>query len=110
MVRDTIDMIEKRIRESTSIPDNNKTELLRLVEDLDSEVKQLSKTHGEDAASVAGFAKAAAHEATRKQQNPSLMKIALEGLTKSVEKFEESHPKLVETVHNITATLSNYGL
>ncbi len=110
MIRDTIDMITKRIRDARSIPEENKAELLRLVKDLDSEVAQLSKTHGEEAASVAGFAGAAAHEATRKQQNPSLMKIALEGLTRSVEQFEESHPKLVETVHNITATLSNYGM
>ncbi len=109
-MRDTIQNIEKRIEQSQAIPKESKAELLRMMKDLDREVQTLSQTNRDEAASVAGFASAATHEATRKEKNPSLLKIALDGLSKSVEQFEQSHPTLVETVHNITATLSNYGL
>ena len=62
---------------------------------LKSEVAELSKTHGEEAQSIAGFTELSAHEATRTEQNPELLRLSLEGLGSSVQSFERSHPRLV---------------
>jgi len=70
----------------------------------------LSKTHAEQAESIAGFTEVSAREATREQQNPQLLKLSLEGLNSSVEEFENSHPKLVHIVNSISTTLANLGI
>ena len=41
---------------------------------------------------------------------PELLKLSLEGLSASVQQFETSHPRLVETVNAISLMLSNSGL
>ena len=90
--------------------DERKRELLQLMATLKSEVAELSKTHGEQAQSIAGFTEISAHEATRTEQNPELLKLSLEGLGSSVQGFEESHPRLVQIVNAISSTLSNLGI
>jgi hypothetical protein len=81
-----------------------------LVGTLKSEVAALSKTHGEQAESIAGFADLSTHEATRAEQNPRLLKLSLEGLGSSVKELEDSHPRLVQIVNAISNTLSNLGI
>ncbi|HEX7576724.1 MAG TPA: DUF4404 family protein, partial [Verrucomicrobiae bacterium] len=75
-----------------------------------TEVGALSKTHGEQAESIAGFAQLSAHEATRGAQNPQLRELSVRGLQSSVEGFEKSNPRLVEIVNRISNTLSNLGI
>src|SRR6266496_2106260 len=91
MIEDTIGKIETRLQAADSIPEDRRDELLNLLNTLKSEVAELSKTHGEQAESIAGFAEISAHEATRSEQNPQLLKLSLEGLNSSVQGFEESH-------------------
>ncbi len=110
MIEKTIGEIEAKIRGSSSIGEERKHELLRLLGTLKSEVGSLEKTHDEQARSIAEFAKISAHEATRKEQNPQLREISVRGLQSSVEGFEQSHPKLVQIVNNISNTLSNLGI
>ena len=75
-----------------------------------SEVAELSKTHDEEAQSIAGFTQVSAHEATRDEPNPALLKHSLDGLAASVEGFEQSNPRLVDIVNRICTTLSNLGI
>lgn len=110
MIEDTIGKIESRIQGADSIKEDRRQELLHLLATLKSEVADLSKTHGEQAQSIAGFAEVSAHEATRSEQNPQLLKLSLQGLTSSVEELEESHPRLVQLVNTISNTLSNLGI
>ncbi len=110
MIEDTIGKIEARIQGAESIKDERRQELLHLLATLKSEVADLSRTHGEQAQSIAGFAEVSAHEATRSEQNPQLLKLSLQGLTSSVEELEESHPRLVQLVNTISNTLSNLGI
>jgi hypothetical protein len=109
MIQDTISKIEARIGQS-AVKDESKTELLTLLGTLKSEVAELSKTHGEEAQSIAGFTQVSAHEATREEPNPALMKHSLDGLSASVGGFEKSHPQLVAIVNRICTTLSNLGI
>jgi hypothetical protein len=110
MIEDTIGKIENRIRSAEAVKDERRQELLQLLGTLKSEVAELSKTHGEQAQSIAGFAEVSTHEATRAEQNPELLKLSLEGLGSSAREFEESHPRLVQIVNAISNTLSNLGI
>ena len=110
MIEDTLQQIESRLRSSESVPKERRAELLKLLTTLKSEVAELSKTHGEEAQSIAGFTNISAHEATRAEQNPELLSLSLKGLTSSVEGFESSHPQLVRIVNSISQTLSNLGI
>ncbi len=109
MIQDTISKIEARIGHS-AVKDESKAELLTLLGTLKSEVAELSKTHDEEAQSIAGFTQVSAHEATREEPNPELVKHSLEGLSASVDGFEKSHPNLVAIVNRICTTLSNLGI
>ena len=110
MVQNTIEKIEEKIRTNNSLNPKNKTELLDLLATLKPEITKLSVAKSEHAESIAGFVERSAHEATRKEQNPTLLKIATEGLSASVKGFESSHPKLVETVNYIANAFANIGL
>lgn len=110
MIEDTIGKIEARIEGSDAIKEDRRHELLELLGTLKSEVAELSKTHGEQAESIAGFTEVSAHEATRVEQNPELLELSLEGMSSSVREFEESHPRLVQVVNAISNALSNLGI
>ncbi len=110
MIQDTIGKIEARIEGADAIKADRRRELMQLLGTLKSEVAELSKTHGEQAQSIAGFTQLSAHEATRAEQNPELLKLSLDGLTSSVRGFEESHPRLVQIVNAISHTLANLGI
>lgn len=109
MIQDTLSKIEARIGQS-GVKDDSKAELLTLLGTLKSEVAELSKTHGEEAQSIAGFTQVSTHEATREEPNPELVKHSLDGLSASVSGFEKSHPQLVAIVNRICTTLSNLGI
>jgi Mg2+ and Co2+ transporter CorA len=110
MIEDTIGEIETRIQGADAIKEERRKELLQLLGTLKSEVAKLSQTHGEQAESIAGFTQLSAHEATRTEQNPELLKLSLDGLGSSVRGFEESHPRLVRIVNAISNTLANLGI
>jgi hypothetical protein len=110
MIEETLLQIKRRIEDSDSVKEKNRKELLDLVSVLESEIEQLSATHREHAESILRFAQASAHEATRKEKNPDLQKMSLEGLQASVHGFEGSHPRLVEVVNSISTALSNLGI
>lgn len=110
MIQDTISKIEERIRAAEAVGGENKAELLKLLAALKSEVSGLSKTHSEEAQSIAGFTAVSAHEATREERNPELVDLSIKGLSSSVQGFEDTHPRLVQVVNSICTTLSNLGI
>ena len=110
MIEDTLQQIETRLKSSESVREDRRAELLSLLTTLKAEVAELSKTHSEEAQSIAGFTNISAHEATRSEQNPELLNLSLKGLSSSVEGFESSHPQLVRIVNSISQTLSNLGI
>jgi hypothetical protein len=110
MIEDTIGKIEAKIQSAEAIKEDRRRELVQLLGTLKSEVAALSKTHGEQAESIAGFAEVSTHEATRTEPNPRLLKLSLEGLGSSVSELEKSHPRLVQIVNAISNTLSNLGI
>ena len=110
MIEKTISEIEAQIGGADSVSAERKAELLKLLGTLKTEVAELSKTHGEQADSIAGFARVSAHEATRTEQNAELRELSLKGLRSSAEGFEKSHPRLVQIVNRISQTLADLGI
>jgi hypothetical protein len=110
MIEDTISKLETRIQAADAIKEERRQELLQLLGTLKTEIQLLSKTHEEQAQSIARFAEVSTHEATRSAQNPELLDLSLEGLRSSVGEFEKTHPKLVQLVNSISNTLSNLGI
>ena len=110
MIRTTIESIEKKIANADSMGEEEKKELLKLLSTLETEVLDLSKTHPEEAESIAGFTQVSAHEATRGQRNEQLVHLSIKGLTSSIEGFENTHEELVRIVNSIAYILSNMGL
>ena len=110
MIRDTISEIEARLQNSSSLSPETRRELTELLAKLKGEVTELARTHADQAASIAGFVQTSAHEATRSEKNEQLLKLSLDGLSTSVEGFEQSHPDLVQIVNRICTTLANLGI
>ncbi len=110
MTEDTLTNIEAKIRASDSITEERRSELLQLLGTLKSEISTLSKTHEEQAQSIAGFTELSTHEATRAEKNPQLLQLSLKGLSSSVDGFEKSHPRLVQSVNTISNMLANWGV
>lgn len=110
MIKERIDKIENAVQGAVNLPAETKQELLALLSELKAEVAPLNATHGEDADSIARFADASFHEATRSARKPQQAAAALSGLSASVEGFEASHPRLVQIVDRIALTLSNMGI
>lgn len=110
MIEDTIAKIEARLQSTEALKDDKRAELQQLLAKLKAEVAALSKTHAEQAESIAGFTEISTREATRETQNPQSLKLSLDGLKSSVEEFESSHPKLVQIVNTISKTLSDLGI
>ncbi|MFP3998989.1 MAG: DUF4404 family protein [Desulfobacterales bacterium] len=110
MLKHTLAILEEKIKTSKNIPDDKKQEYYDLLNRLNEEVSNLAETDLEKAESIKKFAKASAHEATRKELNPNLLKASLEGLYESVREFHTSHPRLVETVNDISMFLSKLGI
>jgi len=76
MIENTISEIEAKISGAESVSAERKAELLKLLGTLKTEVAKLSETHGEQADSIAGFARLSAHEATRVDKNPQLRELS----------------------------------
>jgi len=110
MLEKTISELEERIKKADALKSQERTALLKLIGELKVEITNLSKTHEEEANSIAGFTQITAHEALRQERNSGLLKIAQEGLEKSVEDFELTHPTLVNTIREISDVLSNLGI
>ena len=110
MIRTTIESIEDKVKNADYMREKDKQELLKLLSTLETEMIDLSKTHPEEAESIAGFTQVSAHEATRGQRNEQLVHLSIKGLTSSIEGFENTHEDLVRIVNSIAYILSNMGL
>ena len=110
MIEDRLKKLEEQIGVNGNVPEASRAELLKLLAELRSEIAELPSTHADAVRSIATFAEASTHEATRESPKPQLLKAALSGLTGSVEDFETSHPDLAATLNRLSAVLANMGM
>jgi hypothetical protein len=110
MIEETIAKIEEAIRRAGETGPDHREELIRLLEQLKTEVRALPASHLDRARSIAQFAEAAAHEAAREEKSARLQEISREGLKESVTGFEISHPGLTAVVNKICNLLAGMGI
>ncbi len=110
MIQESLDKIKERLKKSQTIKENDKTELLNLLNTLQTEITGLSQTDKEHAESIARFAELSTHEATRTQKNPALFDLSIEGLVTSGRGFEISHPRLVAVINAFCNYLTDMGI
>ena len=110
MLQETISSIEGRIRNAGTLGEAQRAELLRLMGQLKGEITELSKTHHEQAESIASFTELSAREATRQSGNPEVLRHSIGGLRSSAAEFETSHPRLTEIANRIASLLANMGI
>jgi DNA repair exonuclease SbcCD ATPase subunit len=110
MIQERLDKMEEKLKESTTVKESDKEELLTLLNSLRTEITDLSQTHREPAESIARFAELSAHEATRSEKNSDLVDLSIQGLTSSIQGFEVSHPRLVGVINSFCNYLTNMGI
>ncbi len=110
MIQERLDKIEEKLKQSAAVKENDKDELLALLNSLRTEITDLSKTHGEQAESIARFAELSAHEATRSEKSDDLVDLSIQGLATSIQGFEVSHPRLVGVINAFCNYLTNMGI
>ncbi len=110
MLPETISQIETRLQNAGDLTAKQRAELLLLLGRLKTEITTLSKTHEEEAQSIAAFANISAQEALRTNKNHELIGHSVDGLELSVAEFEDTHPKLVEVVNRIATALADVGI
>ena len=108
MIDDTLAKLEARLRDSDNLSDENRQALEALVKELKSEIDTLEDRDSAD--SIAGFSEGGAREALRRETDPDLLDLNLQGLQRSARSFEASHPKLVSVVNSLCQQLSNLGI
>lgn len=110
MIPERIDRLEDGLRKADDLPAESREELLQLVRELRQELAPLADQHSDDAGNIAAFAEASLSGARGDRRNPTLVGAAIGDLTASVEKFEASHPRLVDVVNRIAVALANMGI
>ena len=99
MIEETIRQIEERLQSATNLSPETRTELLTL----------LSKLRAE-AARVPAIAERPASAEPATGAEAESMQDSADQLRRSVEEFEESHPRLVQLANHIANTLSGLGI
>ena len=109
MVDETIARLQAE-PEGAEVGPEKRAELLRLLASLRAEVGQIARSDADQAQSIAAFAHLSAQEATRPRPRRDLLELSLTGLRRSVQEFEQTHPRLVEVVGSLATSLSNLGV
>lgn len=109
MYRHTMKELEKKIESNTTISSEQKKELLETLEKLDNELSS-PDVDTEKALSIANFANSSTHEAAKSTKDTKLFDLSLEGLKKSIEGFEATHPTITEAADRLINILSSMGI
>lgn len=110
MIEETVAKIEQAILRAGDADPEHREELIHLLEQLKAEVRALPVAESEKARSIAQFAEAAAHEASRKEKSAKLQELSRAGLKESVAGIEVSHPHLTAVVNDICNLLAGMGI
>ena len=110
MINSTLHKIQDLVHQSNRLTDDQRSELLDLVDKLKQELEAVSADDTDRAASIAGYTKMAAHECLRSEQDPELQALSEKALIRAIEDFEVSHPKLYDTAKSICISLSALGI
>jgi hypothetical protein len=110
MLSESIATLEATIREHDRLTPQQKAELFAQLAALKADIAALATTPAGHAHRRARVTDVSAQEATRPQQPPDQLRLAMAELGISVEAFEASNPELVHAVNKISAMLASIGI
>lgn len=111
MIEETIARIEARLRSAAPMLDGTRAELLRLLDTLRAEVRQLPPAATPQAEKMASAVEASTEAAvTYAEGGVQYDEKPFHELAESVREFEGSHPRLVQTVNHLANTLAGLGI
>jgi hypothetical protein len=110
MSNEQIEKTKSTVEGADHIPEEKKAELLSVLAKLQPAIAKVAQAHEVDAQNIARQVEVSTQAATRRENRPEFLKKVLGKLEKSVEKFEASHPELVEFVTEYSALLSALGV
>ncbi|MEK7299086.1 MAG: DUF4404 family protein [Candidatus Margulisiibacteriota bacterium] len=110
MIHNTLNRLEMRIADATGVPKEKRSELLKLIAKLRTELQAISKHDPENAETIASFAHLTAHEKLKKKTNPKLVQTSESGLEESLVDFRASNPQLAAIIDDILNVLSASGI
>jgi hypothetical protein len=110
MAPNTIDKIEEKLRNNSSLSEENRKELLSLLAELKTEMSGFSAEQKEHAEIIIGHIENSTDEAIKEEKDENLLQKALDALSDSVRGFEVSHPVLVEKINFIASKLADSGI
>jgi hypothetical protein len=99
MIEQTIQQIEARLRASASLTPETRDELLALLATLRAEAGQLPSAPAR-----------ATSAAAADTEDAGSMQTSIDQLRRSVEEFEDSHPRLVQLTNHVANTLAGLGI
>jgi hypothetical protein len=107
-MKNTLQEIKDKLSGDSTLNEEKKAELIGLLDQLESEMGSVeSNEHIEN---ISGHIMRSADEVTKEEKDQDLIDKAISELKDSVTEFEVSHPKLVESVNNISAMLASMGI
>ena len=110
MYKETLQKLQVSLKNNTNINADKKKEMLSLIDNLEIEIKEVSKDNRDKASSIAKYTDISTHEATKSNIDIKLLEHSIDGLKSTIEDIEVSYPKLTEIVNSIAILLSNMGI
>lgn len=111
MIEDRLKNLEDRIEAAGNLPEESRSELLRLLAALRSELAALPGAQtGEARETTDAREPSASAEAGGEAIEPTVLQAALDDLTDAVKKFETSHADVAPILNRISIILSNMGM
>jgi prefoldin subunit 5 len=110
MTDERIEKIKSAVEAAEHISPEKKAELVAVLAKLKPAITKVAETHEEEAESISRYIEASAHQAAGKKKHSEGVENVLQGLKRSVEKFEASHPDLTAFVTEYSAVLSGLGI
>ncbi len=107
-MKSTLQEIKEKLSNDSSISEEKKAELISMLDSLEGEMGSIQSS--EHAENISGHILRSADEVTKEEKDPDLIEKAIGDLKESVTEFEVSHPKLFESVNNISAMLASMGI
>ena len=108
MLKDTLNQLEQQVRDSASLAEGRKVELLDLIVELRKEVKTLEKEHADKAQQLVQQT----HDTMQHALSGDAKQVELtsHGLERSIEEFELSHPKFYNAIKALAIRITGLGV
>jgi hypothetical protein len=111
MIQQTLDRITARVQNAGSLSDNDRAEIIELLESLRGEIQEESQLHHlEKIEKVLGVSELTTHDAAAQAQDSDLVGKAVEAMKSSVLELEASHPKASQAMARLAQILSGMGI